>query len=91
MNTLQANHPGRTASGVSIIGFHGGVHRRAGDLRAVTLENRIANTDSIFGAANSLQGWFEESFGKTANDIEMDADKEMDEFSDRIQRAFSRV
>ncbi len=90
MNTLQTNRSTRAVAQTSILGFRGDVYRRAGDMRAVTLENRVVNTDSIFGLSRSVEGSFEESFGKTANDIEMDADREMDEFKGNLQSAFSK-
>lgn len=83
-----SSHPG-TASQASIIGFRGNTSRRIGGMRSVILESKITNTDHIFGAVRTFQGSFEETFGKTANDIDLEADEEMFDPNDKVLSVYA--
>ena len=80
-----------TTSQASNFGFRGHVLRRNGDMRSVSLGGRVVNTDHIFGLAREVEGSFEETFSKTANDIDLEADEEMSDPDNNVVSAFSRI
>lgn len=49
-----------------IIKSNGGISRRVGNMRSVILEEKLANTDKIFGMASSAQKSINEVFDEGA-------------------------
>ncbi len=55
--------------------YEGDKFRRIGKIRAVTLDQNLANTDQIFGLAKAAQESIEKVFGITAHDIQLERDR----------------
>jgi|GEM_PF-3499870 hypothetical protein len=80
-----------TASLASITSLHGDVSRQAGNIRAVTLDEKTMTADRIFCADKAVREAIDDTFGKITQDVRLETDRKAYELKDNAQNAFERT
>jgi len=91
MNKNLAPDRSGTASQASAPNFRGNIPRRIGNIRSVTLDGRVMNTDQIFGMADAVQESIEAVFGKIERDVQPETGGEFLKAQDNIINAFGKI
>jgi len=59
----------------STASFQGNISSRVGNIRAVTLDGRLVNSDKIHGADAAIQEVIEETFGEARHSLQLESDR----------------
>ena len=75
MNTnLKPERSGK-ASHTFVTKLNGEVSRKAGNIRAVTLDGKAITPDDVFSAAKAVKESLDETFGKTKHHARLETDR----------------
>jgi len=75
MNTNLKSQRSGLASREFITSFQGDVCRKSGDMRSEALEGRTINAEDVCGAAAAIRESLDDTFGETAHDFWLKADR----------------